>query len=894
MDQETILRRLMTPVNNDGDGLFTHAVLPGLFRAAIVKRCDNKTKQNDDNNCHCKRESDPCSKHGVKRLGKSKDYPQSSNLSIADLILIANASGETVSPDQTRPMCPAYRFCVERAANSAAGVNVDQEGSVICNELPTLRDLLEPIKQSAMRMRQLTQHNYETSQASLYDEESQTHGGCEGECDMCEACGMKMYTPPSCDEPERRQEFNVFGKCDKTPRMDDNVFVKIISKPEMETEQTISDPLMNVIQQMMSQMTEMQKEKHEERRMAIADGCRQMQDMAIQSTECLQENPSVYEDDSLSVQSYEFITTMDVGCGGEPEMRNDVQCPECQGDNDYQNDQDVALDPLLLSILTIIKNNQYKKLNTKQTTIVKPSCSIEPKPRSLRDPVNRMTPREDKYSDCTCVSNPDPGPSYSGMKSTSKVEVTNKVSFKSSYVLQNLETMSVETGPKDQSSEPCCSLKDVSTSTYKVSIFKQVTSMSKSKITMSQKQSSSCQCDMGTQSIVESSTNVKSRSKKKLVMRRSNLKESESVPETIEELCPCGCGFFLEGDDTCTCGCNELSDSPCQVPKVSSRIATKDSKASRAMKSQDSNCTNGCHSCGCEDDSEPRDVPLDPVVKLMNDRYEMNFDTCNNQKPSCISEKVVEPMDLEEEARKLQQKIQSYKKENEHFRKLIQQACNGRPENVDALSRVPPIRATYSGLATAIEILQAKCRSKDSMIAILAEGLRGVVNYATIAKNLAAPCLEYTYWDFDQSTLYTYLRGTMSKLSLEGSKCSTTICDCTAPEPDTQHVSDYNKEKLVPPPTDFKIEQRLCKCLFVSWKIPKNLQNVAGYRVYVNGDLAMNIRSPTRTETILGFVDTSKTAELVLHSFNKEDVLSEPVKIIYHPDSNTGSSNCNQ
>lgn len=67
------------------------------------------------------------------------------------------------------------------------------------------------------------------------------------------------------------------------------------------------------------------------------------------------------------------------------------------------------------------------------------------------------------------------------------------------------------------------------------------------------------------------------------------------------------------------------------------------------------------------------------------------------------------------------------------------------------------------GLATAIDILQTKCRSKDSMIAILAEGLRGVVNYAQIAKNLAAPCLEYTYWDFDRSALYTYLRKTMSR-----------------------------------------------------------------------------------------------------------------------------------
>lgn len=52
------------------------------------------------------------------------------------------------------------------------------------------------------------------------------------------------------------------------------------------------------------------------------------------------------------------------------------------------------------------------------------------------------------------------------------------------------------------------------------------------------------------------------------------------------------------------------------------------------------------------------------------------------------------------------------------------------------------------------------------MIAILAEGLRGVVNYAQIAKNLAAPCLEYTYWDFDRFALYTYLRKTISKVSM--------------------------------------------------------------------------------------------------------------------------------
>lgn len=144
MNEQSIVK-LMTPLTNDnGDGLYTHAPLPGLFRAIVVKLNNKNNKYDDDNNnCnnhHQKREDRITSKYGTRQSAAPncdcrKVHLKSSNLSIGDILLIANDSHETISANRTRPdVCPAYRFCVER--NTATNmVTMDQEDSIISSEV---------------------------------------------------------------------------------------------------------------------------------------------------------------------------------------------------------------------------------------------------------------------------------------------------------------------------------------------------------------------------------------------------------------------------------------------------------------------------------------------------------------------------------------------------------------------------------------------------------------------------------------------------------------------------------------------------------------------------------------------------------------------------------------
>lgn len=69
----------------------------------------------------------------------------------------------------------------------------------------------------------------------------------------------------------------------------------------------------------------------------------------------------------------------------------------------------------------------------------------------------------------------------------------------------------------------------------------------------------------------------------------------------------------------------------------------------------------------------------------------------------------------------------------------------------------------------------------------------------------------------------------------EERKISTLPSNETAKENDKILLDSSCDGTVPPPPTDFKVVQELCKCLLLSWKIPENLENVAGYRIYVNG-----------------------------------------------------------
>ncbi|KAL2727221.1 protein 175-like [Vespula squamosa] len=911
MNQDTIVK-LMTPLaNNNGDGLYTQALLPGLFRAIIVKLNNKNNKYDDNNNNPCQKRKDGItSKYGTSPSARPdcdrrKIHLQSSNLSIGDILLIANDSHETVSTNPGRPnVCPAYRFCVER--NTADNMVTTDQDSIVNSELPTLRELLEPIKQTALKMKQLSQLKDEVPQTEIVCHQlRQTKDQFREPEDVsstCQTCGMKFgelrLNPSDC---ESRQKGNIFGERDK---VDGNISVQIISRPETEAQYVLDDPLLNLIRQIVTCVLNISKKHQEqlecqkkeaplckstEKECLLCPGClkprsitatddeySEMKDRSVQFQDCLKQEPSIVDDDSVSIQSYEFIKTMDVGCECEVEKKIHERdatgncCEECEVK------QNSSLNTFLSNILTMLITGEIDYL--KNVNVIDSIYSTKSK-CELCDHTSSISSKKDKCTDCTCDFD-------SGVISSNEIEVTNELS----YLLENVEAMSMEINSK----------KDVATSTYSISVFSQVTSMLQMKSSKSQKLSSSAQCDIGPESMCKLSLNIASQVTSDIQTRIITKEQDYS---NLEELCPCGCGYFLESESTCSCECLQYSNSPCvplnDVKEVKKKMEytsssimyvlyQKKSRSNQTIKFRKNNHKNNCQLCTCSEISN-LSVPLDPIVKRMNNIIE-NHNTIPSSQTECDKNCKYsddeKQLNLEEEARKLQQKIESYKKENEYFRELIQ-SCSGCRKNAEILSCPPPIRATYSGLATAIDILQTKCKSKDSMIAILAEGLRGVVNYAQIAKNLAAPCLEYTYWDFDRFALYTYLRKTMSKVSVEKKPSSSN--EIKKENGDT--LPDPSCDDTVPPsPTDFKVVQSLCKCLLLSWKIPEDIKNVAGYRIYVNGNSVTNVNSPTRTETILGFMDFSEPTELKLHSFNKKGILSEPVTITYSPNNPNNDS----
>ncbi|XP_015186003.1 PREDICTED: protein PF14_0175-like [Polistes dominula] len=766
-------------------------------------------------------------------------------------------------------------------------VATDQDNPMLSNELPTtLRDLLKPIKQTALRMKQLSQLNNEVPHnENVYCQLPQNNDFHEPEnvLPICQLCAMKFNELQlNLNDTVIPREDNVF---EKDNNVDGQVFLRILSKPNTETQEIIVDPFLSVIQQMISNMSEVPQEvplcKNTKQVCQLCSGClkrkpittiidessKLKEDNGVQFKKSFRPEPdsSIFDDDSLSVQSYELVKTMDVACECKAETMNDELCFSSINNRHEESncdDHDKSLDPLVLNILRMLTNDHTPN----QLEHLDPIYFNKPKSQKLRNNTSEVSSNRDKSIDCTRKLNDD-----SKLKSANKIEVTDE-------------------------------LLNVATSTYSISILGQINSVLQTKSVKGQTISSSTQYDVRPEYIQKIPSNTMESQVKPIFDSRKVPKIEEDRNdhmEIIEKPCPCRCGYFLEGDSNCSCGCAKYSNSPCIVPNNSNQIKyvtestnnssnnfkTSDQRSIKSKKSTREEINSQLCNCNVPS-TNIENIPLDPIVKRMNDIIEIQNSIFDSEEKNQINLKHLndnKQLDSEEEeARKLQEKIELYRMENEYFRKLIQQACNGCQENAEILSRSPPIRATNSGLATAIEILQAKCRSKDSIIAILAEGLRGVINCAQIAKNLAAPCLEYSYWDFDRSALYAYLRNTMSKLSLEENKNSTLASNLKTEDSDKTLV-DWNHNDTVPPPMDFKIVQEFSRCLFLSWKIPNDIRNVDGYRIYANGNLTNNVRSSKRSKTILGPTDMSKAMELKLHSFNNNGILSDSVTINYSP-----------
>ncbi|XP_063992603.1 uncharacterized protein LOC135170569 isoform X2 [Diachasmimorpha longicaudata] len=162
-----------------------------------------------------------------------------------------------------------------------------------------------------------------------------------------------------------------------------------------------------------------------------------------------------------------------------------------------------------------------------------------------------------------------------------------------------------------------------------------------------------------------------------------------------------------------------------------------------------------------------------------------------------------------------------------------------------------------TGLMSAFEMLQAKCRIKDGMIAVLAEEIRNSGHVNHIVENLGAPCLPRVAVDFDRSMLCDYLR-------------SPSLPKRVRIEDDT-----------VPKPTNFRIVRSILNSLFVAWDPPESLCKLRGFEIAVNGIVTSRVGSPTRTQAILTSVDLTKPTVLTLYAVATNGHISDSSTITF-------------
>ncbi|XP_011298832.1 uncharacterized protein [Fopius arisanus] len=166
-----------------------------------------------------------------------------------------------------------------------------------------------------------------------------------------------------------------------------------------------------------------------------------------------------------------------------------------------------------------------------------------------------------------------------------------------------------------------------------------------------------------------------------------------------------------------------------------------------------------------------------------------------------------------------------------------------------------------TGIMSALEMLQAKCRIKDGMIAVLAEELRNSGHVNHIVENLGAPCLPRTAIDFDRSMLCDYLR-------------STSLPDLAPME---AHIGD----DAVPKPTNFRVVRTILNSLFVAWDPPESICKLRGFEITVNGIVTCRVGSPTRTQAILTSVDLTKPTVLTLYAVATNGHISDSSTITF-------------
>ncbi|XP_046488606.1 uncharacterized protein [Neodiprion pinetum] len=357
--------------------------------------------------------------------------------------------------------------------------------------------------------------------------------------------------------------------------------------------------------------------------------------------------------------------------------------------------------------------------------------------------------------------------------------------------------------------------------------------------------------------------------------------------KTHDSNCPCGCDATVSTNpDQCLCGCDVDANVHRTIKKDSCPCGCGETTGQHDALQEpgcDCECAKGgvhCDYCCC----------VDSVVKMLNDdklKREKSPETC-----PCIEDSNREA-EMERLAKTLQQEVDSIGRKNYVLQKLVAQCgCSSSqiiqgscPTDGCPYHDPAPLRPTISGLQTAVELLRVKNRSKNGMIAALAENLRGMVDPGKIIENLTTSVAAATEQDFDQCRLYNYLNSS-DFVQINGVLPSR---DKIFPREEESEIAEARDPEInqsrrgVPPPRDFAVVNKICDdCLLVAWRQPNDISFVNGYEILVNGYLANRVRSPTRTEALLVSLDTSRPVLLTLYSVGPGGSCSEPLRIT-HP-----------
>ncbi|XP_023290748.1 uncharacterized protein LOC105703566 [Orussus abietinus] len=188
---------------------------------------------------------------------------------------------------------------------------------------------------------------------------------------------------------------------------------------------------------------------------------------------------------------------------------------------------------------------------------------------------------------------------------------------------------------------------------------------------------------------------------------RSEMKETKVSEE--EEACPCNCGFYQEGEIAVfPCGCDPQAESL----KNEKKEATSKSSLQKPIVTD----------CGGQGGNSSHKVASNCIESTKSSS------STNRQPLKNILTNTNEQTESQKTVDKLQKDMSSVQKKSEALQKLIENCCCAEnPIFPHKSASSSPIKATHSGLTAAIKFLQAKCRTKDGMIAILAQELRNSI-----------------------------------------------------------------------------------------------------------------------------------------------------------------------